>query len=128
MQRSRRIFMFLILIGVLAAANIGCSVGSGAWLRPQSHFDFPNSNVIPLGKAQGQASTSSIFIPTIFDADVQEAAIQDALRKKGGDILIDYVMSYEVTAIPLIFLTVYETKIKVDGTACKMEIGAKPLK
>lgn len=110
----------------LVFVTTGCTIGSGAMLKPQSHFAFPNSNVIPLGKAHGEASSSSFGTPEIMNADLQEQAIQNALREKGGDLLIDYTFFYTITTIPL--LPVYTTTIKVDGTACKMEIGQKILK
>ena len=118
---SRFIGVFLFLI----FTSTGCTIGTGALLEPQSHFDFPNSNIIPLGKVHGEASTTSIFIPNPMDADLQEEAIQNALRQKGGDILIDYTYSYKITS--WVLLPIYTTTIEVDGTACKMEIGEQEL-
>ena len=112
------VFLFLIL------TSAGCTIGTGALLEPQSHFDFPNSNVIPLGKVHGKASTVS-FIPSPMDADLQEEAVQNALAQKGGDILIDYTYSYKITS--WVLLPIYTTTIEVDGTACKMEIGEQEL-
>jgi len=128
MTRTRKYFTFVAISISLAFIISGCTVGSGAYPKPQSHFDFPNSNVIPLGKAHGEASTVSFFYPDIANPDVEEEAILNALREKGGDLLIDYTYFYKVTMIPLPYLPIYSTTIQVDGTACKMEIGQQILK
>lgn len=122
-----KIMRFTKGIGILlclAFAVAGCTVGSGALLQPQSHFDFPNSNVIPLGKVHGEATAVSFF-PSPMDADLQEQAVQSALKQKGGDILIDYTYSYKI--VSLMIIPIYTTTIRVDGTACKMEIGEQEL-
>ena len=114
---------FIGILLCLALAMFGCTIGTGATLQPQSHFAFPNSNVIPLGKVHGKATTVSFF-PSPMDADLQEQAVQNALRQKGGDILIDYTYSYKIVSW---IIPIYTTTIKVDGTACKIEIGEQEL-
>jgi hypothetical protein len=127
---NRKKYLIVVFFICLPWIITGCVAGTAAFLKPQSHFDFPNSNVIPLGKVQGEASKTDFIIANPFDADVQEEAIQNALKQKGGDLLIDYVTYYKVTFIPFIPIVnwFYFTTIKVDGTACKMEIGEKTLK
>ena len=104
----------------------GCTIYQGAWLHPQSHFDYPNSNVIPLGHAVGEASTTSIFVPVVYDADLWEEAVRDAIRQKQGDILIDYLLTIEVSTVPI--LQIYTTTYQADGTVAKMEIGKQMLR
>lgn len=123
----KRYGIFAGLLLSMAGALVGCTVGSGAYQRPQSHFDFPNSNVIPLGQAHAEASVTSILMPRIMDADLQEQVVQNALKESGGDILIDATYYFKVIQIPFI-LPIYTTTLKVDGTSCKMEIGKKVLK
>lgn len=112
---------------VLSVLLAGCTVGSGVALKPQSHFSYPNSNVTPLGRVTGEASTSGL-LPVTYDADLEEEAIQIALKEKGGDILIDYVATTTITAFPLLIITVYTTTVRVDGTAAKMTIGQQQLR
>jgi len=123
-MKMMRSTTFIGVLLCLAFVGVGCTMGTGAILRPQSHFDFPNSNIIPLGKVHGEA-TSTYFFPTPMDADLHEQAVQNALVQKGGDILIDYTYSYKI--IMLYPLPLYITTVKVDGTACKMEIGEQEL-
>lgn len=112
---------------VLSVLLAGCTVGSGVALKPQSHFSYPNSNVTPLGRVTGEASTSGL-LPVTYDADLEEEAIQTALKEKGGDILIDYIATTTITAFPLLIITVYTTTVRVDGTAAKMTIGRQQLR
>ena len=105
----------------------GCTVGSGVALKPQSHFSYPNSNVTPLGRVTGEASTSGL-VPVTYDADLEEEAIQIALKEKGGDILIDYLATTTITMFPLLLLNIYTTTVRVDGTAAKMTIGQQRLR
>ncbi|KOR30861.1 hypothetical protein TI05_13320 [Achromatium sp. WMS3] len=97
-------------------------------LRPQSHFDYPNSNVYPMGKTTGEASETSIMMPMVSSA-LQKAAIRNALSKKpGANILINYVETKDITTLPLLFVTIYTLTVRVEGTAAKMDIGTQGLK
>ena len=102
-------------------------MGSFVMFFPQSHFSYPNSNVVPLGPAKGETSTVSLFIPVFWDADMQEEALAQAIKQKGGDMLIDYVGTTEITMFPLMFITLYKTDYKVEGTVAKMELGKQIL-
>ena len=125
---KKLIFMqfILLLFGVLMTFNSGCTMAGGAWVKPQSHFDFPNSNIIPLGKVTGKASSTTCLMPGFMDVDLEERAVNEALKQKGGDVLIDYTYSFKST-VPLIPI-VFFNDAEVDGTACKMEIGKQELK
>ena len=126
--RPYGIGVFLGILTISVLLSWGCSVQTGVRLMPQSHFDYPNSNVTPLGRVEASVSTTSIFVPTLMDGDTMEEVIQTALKQKGGDILIDYLMTIDVTMIPIPILTIYTTTYKVDGTAAKMEIAKRPLR
>lgn len=117
-----------VLAAALGGALAGCTVGSSVALKPQSHFSYPNSNVTPIGRVRGEATTQSIFAPNFMDADVELEAIQAALKEKGGDVLIDYVLSTKTTMIPLFILNVFVTTYTVEGTAAKMVIGKRELR
>lgn len=127
-SHSNQLKKKLGLLGVLAvlvSCAAGCTAGSGFSLRPQSHFDYPNSNVVPLGRVQAEVSKTSLFFPQVLDADLQEEVIHKALKQKGGDILLDYVLKTEITMVPLVFLNFFTTTYKVDGTAARMKIGKR---
>lgn len=112
---------------VFLISSAGCSMGSFVMFFPQSHFSYPNSNVVPIGPATGETSTVSLFIPVFWDADMQEEALAKAIKQKGGDMLIDYVGTTEITMFPLMFINVYMTTYKVEGTVAKMELGKQIL-
>ena len=109
---------------VVLLLSIGCTQHYLVGFIPQSHFDYPNSNVIPIGRAVGEASISKIFDFPFPTADLEEEAIKNALKQKGGDILVNYVKFYDRTSI-LGFI--HTLTIRVEGTAAKMEIGKQKL-
>jgi len=115
-----------LAVGLLCLVLAGCTTMNSVDLNPQSRFDYPNSNVYPLGKVVGKASTSSIFMPPFLSSEVEEAAIKNALAQKpGADLLINYTGIAKVTMVP--FLSVYTLTYEVEGTAAKMNIGTQKL-
>lgn len=105
----------------------GCSMGSFVTFLPQSNFSYPNSNVTPIGAAKGESSTWSVFFPVFSDADMQQEAIEQAVKSKGGDMLIDYVGTSRITMYPLGPIYIYQTTYIAEGTVAKMEIGKQIL-
>lgn len=123
MEHAKFVRLFLCLGFLLVLC--GCSIATGAYMSPQSHFDFPNSNVIPIGHVSGEAAATG-FYPMFMDADLKQEVIRNALQQKGGDILIDATYYYDIKSI--LILPFYTTTLKVEGTACKMELGKQELK
>ena len=102
----------------------GCTSTYFTGYNPQSHFDYPNSNVLPMGKVVGEATTTSIFTPPYVDSDLTEQAIQNALQQKpGSDLLINYLTFQKRMDI----LFIHSLTLRVEGTAAKMEIGTQKL-
>jgi hypothetical protein len=122
MQKRRIVAVSSILM--LLFLSIGCTQHYLEGFHPQSHFDYPNSNVIPIGRAVGEASVTKIFAPPFPSAELEEEAIKNALKQKGGDILVNYAKFYDMTSILGIINTL---TIRVEGTAAKMEIGKQKL-
>jgi len=110
----------------LALLMSGCTMLHMSYPVAQSHFQYPNSNVTAMGHATGSATTVGMM-PSMQDADLEEQAINQALQKSGGDLLIDYHLTTDVKLIPLMFISLYQTTVSVDGTAAKMEIGKQAL-
>lgn len=123
-KTSNRIRSFAA--AVLALGLSGCTVMHTTVPIAQSHFSYPNSNVSPIGHAVGTA-TSGGLVPVMMDPDLEEKAIAQAIASKGGDMLVDYKMSTKVTMIPLMFIMIYTTTVKVEGTVAKMTIGKQKL-
>lgn len=97
-------------------------------LDPQTHYDYPNSNVYPLGHAAGQASETSFFTPPTVTSSLQYEAISKALEQQAGaDLLVNSFHFVDITQ--LAFLPIYTVTYRVEGTAAKMpEVGIKPLR
>jgi|SaaInl8_200m_RNA_FD_contig_51_1869320_length_1814_multi_6_in_0_out_0_3 hypothetical protein len=115
----------LIVLGLIIAITvIGCSKTYLRGFSPQSHFDYPNSNVIPLGKVVGEASRSAIFGMPDDDSSLQKEAIHNALNSKSeADILINYMVFDKRTDL----LFIHTLSRRVEGTAAKMRIGKQKL-
>lgn len=118
-----------ILVLSLAALWLsGCTQTFVTGLTPQSHFDYPNSNVYPLGHVAGQVSKTSFFVPPDLPSSLQYEAITKALEQKpGADLLVNSIHFMDVTTIPLYMLNIYTVTYRVEGTAAKMTTGMQTL-
>ena len=113
---------------------------------PQSHFSYPNSNVIPLGQVTGSShKTGSLSdFPRIDQATIE--AIDNAIHSKpGADMLINATTSGVLTTTTTTTTNnkidgysgkqldsnldiKYDLDFTVTGTAVKMEVGEQILK
>lgn len=124
MKNVIRFGVAVLLISATLLLN-GCTKTYFTGFNPQSHFDFPNSNVTPLGKVAGEASRTAIFGVPDNDSDLKEEAILEALKQKAdANILINYMTFEKRTDI----LFISTLTLRVEGTACKMLIGTQKLK
>lgn len=126
MNKRQRTVLSAAFLPLLALMS-GCTMIHMSYPVAQSHFQYPNSNVTPMGHTSGSATTVG-FMPAIQDADMEEKAINMALAKTGGDLLIDYHLTTDVKLIPLMFIQLYATTVTVEGTSAKMEIGKQLLR
>jgi Cys-rich repeat protein len=114
-------------LGLAALVTLaGCTFGQSAQ-SPQSHFAFPNSNVVPLGAAHGSATKLCGLLFIVWgspDADDQELATQRALETSSGDLLINVRTDSSLFAVPYLFAI---CKTSVRGTAARMEVGRQVL-
>jgi len=122
----------IFLVGGLLATSILSACAGPSIYRPlvQSNFAYPNSNVVPLGHAQGVSSRTYVvpFQAPDFDSGSQITdAINSALQSSGGEIIIDGSYSMRSTMYPILF-QIWTVDVSVDGTAGKMEIGRRNLK
>jgi len=122
---TRNAMSALAIVAVLFTST-GCTMKIGMF-QPNSNFAYPNSNVEPLGRVTGSASKWGIFSASIIDKDMLDTAYSNALKQKGGDLLINYKITSETTLYP-IFIPFFKTELKVDGTAAKMTVGKQELK
>ena len=115
----------------VVAGLAACAGPSMFYPSAQSHFDFPNSNVIPVGPAKGVASRSYIMpfqVPSFNDPYMLKEAQAQAIKSRGGDLLIDQSISMKSMMVPLPFIQIVTVDMEVEGTVAKMEIGKKSLK
>jgi len=121
MQRGLK-YSILILLSIVAC--YGCTMNIGRF-EPNSHFAFPNSNVIPLGHVSAEISRVGFLSAKSVDKEMVDEVMNKALKEKGGDLLINYKFS---TSTTWFILPIFTTALHVDGTACKMTVGRQELK
>lgn len=104
---------------------IGCSMKFGMFL-PNTRYAYPNSNVEALGAVQGTSTRMGFLGAPPVSKEMLDEAVNDALKQKGGDMLINIKMQSDTLLIPPI--PVGWTTLKVSGTAAKMTVGKQELK
>ena len=118
----------IVIACTLFASLAGCAASQSTRV-PASHFVFPNSNVVPTKfLTSGSSSTLCgflIFQWNGFDYEQQEEAFGQAIKKGGGDVLINAQMSSSMFSIPGLF-SVCTTS--VEGNPAKMTVGQQELR
>lgn len=95
-------------------------------LNPQSHFDYPNSNIRPISSVTGTVSEMQFGMGAGMNGELERLAIEDALSKQvGSDILVNYIGEAKYTN--LLILPIASVTYTVYGTAAKMESGKQYL-
>jgi hypothetical protein len=113
----------LIMLSILAS---GCTQTFVTKLAPESHFDYPNSNVYPLGHVQGQASKTSFFVAPDSPSSLEYEAVTRAMEQSpGADMLVNTLHFKDVTQI--LVLPIYTITYRVEGTAARMKAGTQVL-
>ena len=113
-----------LLLCLSAFLMTGCTQTFLVKLDPQSNFDYPNSNIYPMGHVEGKATKSAFLSIAEPSSTLQYDAISNALQKQpGADMLINSIHMMDVTSV-LFFTT---TTYRVEGTAAKMKAGEQAL-
>jgi hypothetical protein len=114
----------------------GCTTLFYTGVNPNSHYVYPNSNVKPLGQIKSETDEWGVNLLGIqlkgspfchVSAEMQEQALNDAIRKGNGDLLINYVEYQRMLLIPLPYVMVTKSTYGVEGTAAKMDVGMQEL-
>jgi hypothetical protein len=116
-KTSSMLVVALACVGFCA----GCQYGQISHMGPQSHFDFPNSNVKPLGPVKVTKMPCKAAFPTATD----DLALYNAALKQvdGADLVIDYVKVIRLYGLgPFTWC-----EMDIEGTAAKMEIGTQKI-
>jgi hypothetical protein len=109
-------------------ALAGCSVVQSSNLLPNSKFAYPNSNVTAVGPTSATQSDICMILlplPSYSSGSVMLKLAEQAARQKGGDLLIDAVVT---TSVHMYLGLVSVCEVDVAGTAAKMTVGMQQLK
>ena len=119
---------FLTLVMFAGAFMLGgCQVGQISQLSPQSNFNYPNSNVKPLGPVKVKIPGRTCWMyPPLPCGDDESKLHNAAIAKVGGaTMVVDYVQTvrlYNLYLIPL-----WWSELELEGTAAKAEVGKQKL-
>tara|TARA_B100000315_G_C14414054_1_gene512382 strand:- start:240 stop:599 length:360 start_codon:yes stop_codon:yes gene_type:complete len=117
------LFRKVIIVVVAQLIVTGCTAFGEVRQVKQTHFNFPNSNVISLsGKVQGEAS--SVGLMPSWSGKLMRAAVENALKGSEADLIVNATYTKTATSILNIF---WSNKIHVEGTPAKAEIGMQKL-
>ena len=125
MKKNKFLLIGLSCICLLAVT--GCRTGQFVSYQPQSGFNYPNSNVTPLGPVKVSVPGPSYVFgqPDWLSSDSEETVYKAALAQyQGANLITDYVRIYKKHT----FWPFTWTKLELEGTACKMEVGKQTLK
>lgn len=114
----------IVILSALNVAGLSGCTTTGGFFKEQSHFDYPNSNVKPLGAVKSTFSKGRFLIPYTPKKQDVIKLIDDALaHKPGSDILINYYINTSYTEYPFFIVT----KMTLHGTAATMVVGEQNL-
>ena len=126
-MRTRTILLCVFGVGVCAVA--GCKVGQVTQIGPQSYFNYPNSNVTPLGPVKARVPGPGGLMLQTATGELDAKVYREALAKvPEANLLIDYVKTTHMYMAPLWLVNVYWSEIEIEGTAAKMEVGKQVLR
>lgn len=119
---------FLLVVIFTVSCLVGCQTFQDISMGPQTHFDYPNSNIVPLGpvKAKTSGETQVLFFGDLFPkSENYDKVYNTALSKvNGANLITDYVLKRNYYNAVLVNWTEYE----IEGTANKMVRGQQELK
>lgn len=124
MKRMNCLKISCFILFIILALS-GCTFKVGDFV-PNNRFAFPNSNVECMGNVSGEVTKTGFFNAVSVDKALIDDVMSQALKEKGGDLLINYKM--ETTVTSFVILPIFQTTLRVEGTACKMTVGRQELK
>lgn len=113
-----------LLLGLCLAVltSSACSGPALMYDRPNSEFDYPNSNVIPKTARITDKLNKISLSNTVGDVDMERKLVMKILKDHGGDILINPRYTWKSRIYPF-FLTIYDTTLEIEGVVATMSVG-----
>jgi len=98
----------------------GCTTSSNM-LSPQTKFAYANGDYTPIGHASAERKYTRFFsAPEMGREEFLELERQALASKPGADLLVDYLVSSDVTQVPFSILPIVTfTTFRVEGTAMR---------
>ncbi len=108
-------------------AFTGCQSSQYIDHSPQTYFDFPNSNVKPIGPVKVEVPGPSGFFkpPDMITSDSDQTVYAAAIKAQpGANLIVNYTKIYKAYS----FFPFTWSKLQLQGTACSMDVGTQVLK
>jgi hypothetical protein len=114
-------------LGIFAAVLVltGCTTSANL-LSQQSKLAYPNGDYEFLGRVSAEKKYTRLFAaPEMGQEEFQELQRQALASKPGADMMVDYLVSSDVTQVPFQILPIITfTTFRVEGTAIHfIELG-----
>jgi hypothetical protein len=103
----------------------GCTTSANL-LSQQTKFAYPSGDYSSLGRVSAEKKYTRLFsAPEMGQEEFQELQQQALAAKLGADMLVDYLVSSDVTQVPFQFLPIVTfTTFRLEGTAMHfIELG-----
>jgi hypothetical protein len=103
----------------------GCTTSANL-LSQQSKFAYPSGDYSFLGRVSAEKKSTRLFMaPEMGQEEFQELQRQALASKAGADMMVDYLVSSDVTQVPFQILPIVTfTTFRVEGTAIHfIELG-----
>ena len=118
----------ILMALVIACTIIGCKAGQIVEIGPQTHFNYPNSNVRALGPVKIEMDGPGAFgMPALRTGEMDQKLYNEALAQvEGANLIIDYVKTTSLYHAPII--PIWWSTMTLEGTAARMELGRQSLR
>lgn len=119
-----------VLLSALVLGVSACTSALAVFPTIQSHEIPGGATLVSLGPSEGASEHFEVTfggLVDLLDPNSQQAAVQDAIKKKQGDALTDYVLSFYAVraAIPGIdLINFWWVHWKAEGTVVRVETAA----
>lgn len=110
-----RIILSLCLVVGLGLAATGCTTVLGTNIATDSVV-LPTVGIEPLGRVKAEVSAGQWFWAQEADKQMYDEAKREALKQKGGDLLVNAKVTTTLTSYVGVY---YKTEVAVEGTAAK---------
>ena len=116
----RRVLVLAVVGASLALS--GCSIENVMFVE-EPDGAISKEGITPIAKVRGRSGTKWSTEPPgeLDDIQVEEARLDALNQIPNGNVILDPVVDMETTKIPMGLMTLYSTKVFMEGTVGRSE-------